>query len=144
MQLLACLPLLFLPIWLAVWTGLAPFRRLSNSLVARRVGDLAPVHLDHGRADGQVEAVLERGDKPRCAISVSDDGPGLSVEERDLVFERFWRGDAASATTSGSGLGMAIVLAAARRLGGRVKLSPGLEGKGLNVSLYWRLASNGS
>jgi signal transduction histidine kinase len=48
---------------------------------------------------------------------VSDEGPGLGPEEARQAFERFWRGDRA---TAGSGLGLAIVRATAERHGGRV------------------------
>jgi signal transduction histidine kinase len=40
-------------------------------------------------------------------ISVVDSGPGISCANRDLIFERFWRGSAIAA--NGAGLGLAIV-----------------------------------
>jgi signal transduction histidine kinase len=42
---------------------------------------------------------------------VDDEGPGVPPEERDLVFDRFARGRAASARggTDGTGLGLALV-----------------------------------
>lgn len=42
----------------------------------------------------------------RPAIEVIDSGPGIPVEQRALVFERFWRADQ---NTSGAGLGLNIV-----------------------------------
>ena len=43
-------------------------------------------------------------------LAVDDAGPGIAPEERDQVFQRFWRGDAARARAEGrSGLGLAIV-----------------------------------
>jgi signal transduction histidine kinase len=42
----------------------------------------------------------------RPAIEVMDSGPGIPVEQRALVFERFWRADQ---NTSGAGLGLSIV-----------------------------------
>ncbi len=43
-------------------------------------------------------------------LAVDDAGPGIPPEERDQVFQRFWRGDAARARAEGrSGLGLAIV-----------------------------------
>jgi signal transduction histidine kinase len=57
---------------------------------------------------------------------VSDDGPGLSAEERSLAFERFYRGASASESgvardAGGSGLGLAIVREIAERHGGAVR-----------------------
>jgi signal transduction histidine kinase len=42
-------------------------------------------------------------------VSVSDNGPGLSPEAQQHVFDRFWRADAGrSRDRGGSGLGLAI------------------------------------
>jgi two-component system, OmpR family, sensor histidine kinase TctE len=40
-------------------------------------------------------------------ISVLDSGPGIPSEQRDLIFERFWRGKGTA--SNGAGLGLAIV-----------------------------------
>jgi len=61
---------------------------------------------------------IRDGDKP--VLEVEDTGPGIPAEERERVFDRFYRGERASAT--GSGLGLAIVRAIAERHGARVEL----------------------
>ncbi len=40
-------PLLLLPVWFAVYTGLAPLRRLSRELAARKPADLMPLKVPH-------------------------------------------------------------------------------------------------
>ena len=67
----------------------------------------------HGRGRITVEARPLDG---RALLTVSDEGPGLSPEETQHAFERFWRGEAPG---PGSGLGLAIVRATAERHGGR-------------------------
>lgn len=52
-------------------------------------------------------------------VAVRDHGPGISVEDRARVFERFYRTDAAR-STPGSGLGLAIVDQVARAHDGTV------------------------
>ena len=61
-------------------------------------------------------------------LSVADDGPGIAADEQAEIFERFRRGSGHAAP--GSGLGLAIVKQAAARLGGTVRLAPGLGGEG--------------
>jgi signal transduction histidine kinase len=64
-------------------------------------------------------AVLIRGDL--VSVEVSDDGPGLSVEERAAATTRFWRAQQHPGI-SGSGLGMTIVDRLAGANGGRLLL----------------------
>ncbi len=53
-------------------------------------------------------------------LAVADRGPGIPPGERDLVFQRFYRG--AGATARGAGLGLPIVREACRRMGGEISL----------------------
>ncbi len=53
---------------------------------------------------------------------VEDDGPGIPLEQRERVFHRFHRTDAARDRASGgTGLGLAIVRAIAEAHGGSVR-----------------------
>ena len=57
------------------------------------------------------------------SISVTDQGEGLSAEDQERVFERFYRVDAArSRHTGGTGLGLSIVKHVASNHGGEVTL----------------------
>ncbi|MCC9067736.1 sensor histidine kinase [Arthrobacter cryoconiti] len=57
------------------------------------------------------------------SVSVSDQGDGLSPEDQDRVFERFYRVDAArSRHTGGTGLGLSIVKHIVGNHGGEVTL----------------------
>nr|PZN44702.1 MAG: two-component sensor histidine kinase [Actinomycetota bacterium] len=76
-------------------------------------------------------------------IEVSDAGPGLTPEEAERVFERFYRSDPSRArrdpngpASSGSGLGLSIVAALVRAHGGivSVETAPG-EGATFRVIL---------
>ena len=61
-------------------------------------------------------------------LEVEDDGVGISEEQAELVFERFYRVDDAS--TEGSGLGLAIVQEIAMQHDSRASLRPNPQGKG--------------
>ena len=70
-------------------------------------------HTDPGTA---VEATVERRNG-EVVLSVEDDGPGIPDDQREKVFERFYRG---SGEYSGSsGLGLSIVRAVADSHGGQ-------------------------
>ena len=63
--------------------------------------------------------------KEHATVSVSDNGPGIPLAERDRIFERFYRGATGRAAGSGSGLGLAIVAEITRRWGGSIRLHDG-------------------
>jgi signal transduction histidine kinase len=57
-------------------------------------------------------------------VSVSDNGPGLTVEQQIAVFDRFWRSDAArSRDQGGSGLGLAIAKGIIEAHGGSISVT---------------------
>lgn len=75
-------------------------------------------------------AALRHGAAP--CLSVTDNGAGIPLAERQRVFDRFYRGS--GATGYGSGLGLAIVRAVADRHGAKVALDD-TPGGGLKVSV---------
>ncbi|MBD5656627.1 MAG: HAMP domain-containing protein [Candidatus Eremiobacteraeota bacterium] len=56
-----------------------------------------------------------------AVVDVSDRGPGIPLEEQQLVFDRFYRGRE-RAEAEGFGLGLAIAKRAVERAGGRLSL----------------------
>jgi two-component system, OmpR family, phosphate regulon sensor histidine kinase PhoR len=57
------------------------------------------------------------------ALSVTDSGPGIPVEERQKIFEKFYRGSAAAAKkTRGSGIGLSLTKHVAEMHGGDILL----------------------
>lgn len=67
-------------------------------------------------------------------LEVSDEGPGIPVELRERVFERFFRVDASrSRETGGTGLGLAIVKHAAMLMGGSVQVGEASGGGALMI-----------
>jgi two-component system OmpR family sensor kinase len=65
----------------------------------------------------------------RVRFLVEDDGPGIPLDQRERVFRRFHRTDAARDRASGgTGLGLAIVRAIADAHGGSVSAGESPEG----------------
>lgn len=61
-------------------------------------------------------------------IIVRDNGPGIPANEQRHVFDKFWRGRAAlESGTTGSGLGLSIVLGIVRAHRGRIELRSAKE-----------------
>ncbi len=62
-------------------------------------------------------------DRVELTFAVTDDGPGIPLEEQAKVFTKFERGSAArQARIPGTGMGLAVCLTLAERMGGRVWL----------------------
>ena len=63
----------------------------------------------YGRDEGQVHIALIPPDAGWAEIRVTDDGPGIAVEDQNRIFERFYRVRGAPGYgASGTGLGLAI------------------------------------
>jgi two-component system, OmpR family, sensor kinase len=79
--------------------------------------------------DGLVRLEVYELDGGWVCFAIEDDGPGIEVDERERVFDRFHRTDTARDRASGgAGLGLAIVRAIAQAHGGRVLAGPGQDG----------------
>ena len=91
-------------------------RRLRHMLM-----NLLSNAIRHTPAGGSVGVGLERGDGG-FVISVSDGGPGVPESERERIFERFVRLDAARGS-DGAGLGLPIARVIAEAHGGSLVLA---------------------
>ena len=80
--------------------------------------------------DGSDIAVEIRRRERWCVISVHDQGPGLSEEDLERLFQRFYRGDPSrfKGPSTGSGLGLSIVQQIALSHGGLVRAENHPEG----------------
>ena len=76
---------------------------------------------------GRVDVSVQPGDVT-VQLIVQDTGPGIPADERERVFDRFYRGRDAAA--GGSGLGLAIVRQIATLHAGSVTLSAATAGSG--------------
>jgi two-component system OmpR family sensor kinase len=101
--------------------------------------DGTPVRVKIGRGTLPAEAGAEPGAEPVPAVvlDVADDGPGMSADQAQRVFERFYRADAArNRASGGTGLGLAIVAGLVAAHGGSVSVQTGPgEGADFQVKL---------
>lgn len=74
-------------------------------------------------AEGAIALTVECRDAERIRLTVSDTGPGIPPEQRQIVFEKFRQLDAsATREHEGSGLGLAITRDLVHMLGGSIRL----------------------
>jgi two-component system OmpR family sensor kinase len=84
-------------------------------------------------AGGRVDVGVEMTPLGSPVLKVIDNGPGIPVEDRARVFDRFYRRPGTS--PPGSGLGMAIVKAIADAHGATIALTTNPAGQGLAVTV---------
>ncbi len=84
------------------------------------------------------------GDKEYLKTFVSDTGEGISDEDKDKIFEKFYRGEITSSINpNGSGLGLYIAKNIVEDGGGELKLEQTEVGKGSTFSFSLEIAKAG-
>jgi two-component system, OmpR family, sensor histidine kinase QseC len=86
--------------------------------------------IKYGRADGRIAIVVAR-EQAQLRLAVKDDGPGVALENRARLMDRFYRVEGNEA--HGSGLGLSIANKIARAYHGTLSIGAGLDGAGLGV-----------
>lgn len=84
-----------------------------------------------GTAD--ISVLAEPG---RIVVQVEDSGPGIPPDERERVFDRFYR--VAGSEAAGSGLGLAIIKAIAERHGATLTLGQSERLNGLKATVTFK------
>jgi len=89
--------------------------------------------------EGGTISVVAREQEGEATIEVIDSGPGVPSEERESIFDSFFRGRAkASGRVEGSGLGLAIAREYVEAHGGRIAVVAGGRGGHFRVTLPCR------
>jgi signal transduction histidine kinase len=103
---------------------------VNNALTHTPAGSPVEVRVGTAPLDG----------RPGAAVEVVDHGPGLTPEQTERVFERFFRADPArSSAAGGTGLGLSIVAALVAVHGGTVQVDS-VPGRGARFRVVLPLA----
>jgi len=116
----------------------APVEVVGNALLlAELINNLIDNALRYTPGGGTVTVRVTQDDHG-ATLDVEDSGPGIPAEERELVFDRFYR--ILGSNAEGSGLGLAIVREIAQRHGATLSVSdnpqsatPGMPGTRISV-----------
>ena len=94
-------------------------------------------------AGGIVSMNLEQADQQHLVLIVEDNGAGISADELEHIFERFYRTDTSRSRASGGfGLGLAIVHDLVTAMGGSISVES-TEGKGSRFTVLLKAATPG-
>ena len=102
------------------WIGEGHLEQILDNLIANALDALSPGHLVRLTAEATATG---------ARITVRDNGPGMSPEDRERAFLRF-----TTSSPNGTGLGLAIVHRLAVSNGGTARLDE-TPGGGLTVTL---------
>ena len=118
---------------LTIWADAAKLRSVIDNLLGNAVKFAPP--------GGEIR-IRMRENAGLVTIDMQDSGPGVPVEEREAIFEAFFRGRAgAFGRAEGTGLGLAIAREFTEAHGGRIQIIGGGHGGHFRVTLPVRPAA---
>lgn len=114
------------------WPGVTFQLRVASGLpavaadptyVEQVVRNLLTNAAKYGWTDAVVIIEAERG-QGEVVVRVLDHGPGFPIEERDRLFELFYRSPGTATTAGGAGIGLFVCARLVRAMGGRIWAAP--------------------
>jgi signal transduction histidine kinase len=109
------------------------FRQVMENLLGNAIKfsqEGSWINVSGRKVDGEVE------------IAINDEGIGMSPDQVDKVFEKFYRVDSSSTGKQGLGLGLALIENIIEAHGGRLRMESE-EGKGTTVTFTLPLDGSG-
>lgn len=92
---------------------------------------------------GKIIISIKEQEKGLLAVTVSDNGIGILQEDREKIFDRFFKSDQAHTSGDGVGLGLSIVKTILERHHQTIRLLPGEEGASFEFTLEKAEKNNG-
>ena len=90
--------------------------------------------IENGLRHTAPKTTIEISVGPGPQIRVRDHGPGVAIDHRARIFDRFWRGD--RSFSQGAGLGLSIVRAIMKAHGGEVRVEDASGGGAVFVLAF--------
>lgn len=102
---------------------------IDRNRIIRVIQNLLINSIDYSPVSGNIDIILVK-DEGHFSVSIKDEGPGISEENKEKIFEPFFREDTSrTRETGGTGLGLAIVKKIITLHGGKIMVeNPGQKG----------------
>ncbi|HSL55718.1 MAG TPA: ATP-binding protein [Pyrinomonadaceae bacterium] len=112
-----------------------PGVRVDERAVSEVVYTLIDNAAKYSPKGSTIRMTARRSGDELIEMSVADDGPGIPVNLRERVFDKFFRAtrDVRSRQPTGTGMGLAIAKGIVEAHDGKIWIEPGREGKGTCV-----------
>lgn len=118
------------------------FLPFDPGLMARVIQNLLENGYKYGRDNGNIIVALKRH-KSSASLYVIDDGIGISAEDQQYVFKRFWQADPSRSEDLGVGLGLSMVKQICDFHGGSISVISNIgEGTSFIVTLPSKQPTN--
>ncbi|MCD6666995.1 MAG: ATP-binding protein [Hydrogenophaga sp.] len=115
--------------------GRCPALPLDGPKIASALGNLLSNAIRFSPVGGRIDIALSHADG-RVVLDIRDEGAGIAPEDRDRVFEPFYRGSRQPIDApKGSGIGLSIVQEYIQAHGGRMTLQPSERGAHFRIEL---------
>jgi len=121
-----------------VLTGGPALAKCDIDEIGILIRNLVDNAIRHGRECGTVDVHcghVDRSGERRPILQVSDDGPGVPIEEQKAIFSRFYRSSGATAT--GSGIGLSLVAGIAELHNATIETGESKAGQGFFVRIVY-------
>ena len=107
----------------------------DRTRTAQVLDNLVANAVNHGRDGGAIMLAAARA-PGWVALSVADDGPGMTPDQLARAFDRFYRADPSrSRAAGGSGLGLAISRTLVEAMGGTIEAASEGPGRGMTMRI---------
>jgi two-component system sensor histidine kinase KdpD len=111
-----------------------PLVRVDSGLIAEAVGQLLENAAKYSPS-GSTISISARAEQGRVILSISDQGVGITPDERQQLGRRSFRSQRHQATIPGSGLGFWIASTVVAANGGTIDVSSRGQGLGTTASI---------
>lgn len=114
-----------------------PGVRVDERAVSEVVYTLVDNAAKYSPKGSTIRITARRSGDEMIEMGIEDEGPGISVDLRERVFDKFFRatrdGDVTNRQPTGTGMGLAIAKGIVEAHYGKIWIEPGREGKGTRV-----------